>query len=396
LAQTQINGNTQIQAATIPLSKLVSGYSIPTSNLVDGANFVKKDGSVTMTAALNFGGFTGQNSGAPTNASDLATKAYVDAKTGGIGGLHDVRILSASNVASLSGLTAIDGVTPVANDLILLTAQSTASQNGPWAAASGSWTRPSWWTTATVVNEGQYFMVAEGTSYKDTKWWCTNTGTITVDTTSTTFVQDNSGTTYTNGTGLSLAGGTFSVNYGTTSTTAAVGNDARITGALQTSSLGTNVLTALGVAVGSVGAFVTYNGALGTPSGGSLANCSGLSAATGLTGTLATAAVPAFTGGDVTSVGGSLSLTVNNTSGTGFVKYGNFIWNETPTGLVNGSNVTYTLAHSPANSGVALSLELNGITLEPGSGNDYTISGTTVTMLFTPQTGDKLRAYYLY
>lgn len=396
MAQTQINGNTQIQAATIPLSKLVSGYSIPTSNLVDGANFVKKDGSVTMTAALNFGGFTGQNSGAPTNASDLATKAYVDAKTGGIGGLHDVRILSASNVASLSGLTAIDGVTPVANDLILLTAQSTASQNGPWAAASGSWTRPSWWTTATVVNEGQYFMVAEGTSYKDTKWWCTNTGTITVDTTSTTFVQDNSGTTYTNGTGLSLAGGTFSVNYGTTSTTAAVGNDARITGALQTSSLGTNVLTALGVAVGSVGAFVTYNGALGTPSGGSLANCSGLSAATGLTGTLATAAVPAFTGGDVTSVGGSLSLTVNNTSGTGFVKYGNFIWNETPTGLVNGSNVTYTLAHSPANSGVALSLELNGITLEPGSGNDYTISGTTVTMLFTPQTGDKLRAYYLY
>jgi hypothetical protein len=32
--------------------------------------------------------------------------------------------------------------------------------------------------------------------------------------------------------------------------------------------------------------------------------------------------------------------------------------------------------------------------MEPGTGNDYTISGKTITMLFAPQSGDKLRAYY--
>ncbi len=40
--------------------------------------------------------------------------------------------------------------------------------------------------------------------------------------------------------------------------------------------LGTGVATALAVNVGSAGAFVTFNGALGTPSSGTLTNCTGL------------------------------------------------------------------------------------------------------------------------
>ena len=47
--------------------------------------------------------------------------------------------------------------------------------------------------------------------------------------------------------------------------------------------LGTGVATALGVNVGSAGAFVTFNGALGTPSSGTLTNCNGLPT-TGITG----------------------------------------------------------------------------------------------------------------
>ena len=42
------------------------------------------------------------------------------------------------------------------------------------------------------------------------------------------------------------------------------------------SGLGSNVATALGVAVGTSGAFVTNGGALGTPSSGTLTNCTGL------------------------------------------------------------------------------------------------------------------------
>ena len=39
---------------------------------------------------------------------------------------------------------------------------------------------------------------------------------------------------------------------------------------------------------------------------------------------------------------------------------------------------------------------LNGQLLDAGGGNDYTISGTSITMLSAPITGDKLRATYLF
>lgn len=51
-----------------------------------------------------------------------------------------------------------------------------------------------------------------------------------------------------------------------------------------TTTTGTGVLTALAVNVGSAGAFVTFNGALGTPSSGTLANATGLPISTGVSG----------------------------------------------------------------------------------------------------------------
>ena len=51
-----------------------------------------------------------------------------------------------------------------------------------------------------------------------------------------------------------------------------------------TTTTGTGVLTALGNNVGSTGAFVTFDGALGTPSSGTLTSCTGLPISTGVSG----------------------------------------------------------------------------------------------------------------
>lgn len=66
------------------------------------------------------------------------------------------------------------------------------------------------------------------------------------------------------------------------------------------------------------------------------------------------------------------------------------IRNEVPGGSVNSSNVTFTLASTPASG--SLRLYKNGVRLKIT--DDYTLSGTTITMVSAPLTGDKLLADY--
>lgn len=68
---------------------------------------------------------------------------------------------------------------------------------------------------------------------------------------------------------------------------------------------------------------------------------------------------------------------------------------ETPSGLINGSNVTFTLAHTP-NPATSLMLFLNGVLQRAGAGNDYTIATATITMATAPITNDILLVSYRY
>lgn len=74
---------------------------------------------------------------------------------------------------------------------------------------------------------------------------------------------------------------------------------------------------------------------------------------------------------------------------------GLWIHNETPGGAINGSNVTFTLANAPASNG-AIWLYLNGVLMNYGAGNDFTISGSTITMNRIPESGDVLLVTYRY
>lgn len=65
--------------------------------------------------------------------------------------------------------------------------------------------------------------------------------------------------------------------------------------------------------------------------------------------------------------------------------------NETPLGLQNGSNVTFTLANVP-NPSASLRLYLNGIEQIPAT--DYTLSSDTITFTTAPATVDQMVAFY--
>lgn len=69
----------------------------------------------------------------------------------------------------------------------------------------------------------------------------------------------------------------------------------------------------------------------------------------------------------------------------------NFVDKETPSGTINGSNVTFTLAYTPISG--SEHLYLNGVLQEDG-GNDYGISGNTITYVTAPLTGEKHKCSY--
>src|SRR5215471_18066940 len=137
---------------------------------------------------------------------------------------------------------------------------------------------------------------------------------------------------------------------------------------------------------------VSYTPAAG--GGGTVTSVSVVSA-NGFAGTVATATTtPAITiSTTVTGVlkgnGTAISAAVASTD---YRAPASFVTRETPSGSVNGSNTTFTLANTPL-VGTEM-VFLNGILQEPGAGNDYTISGATITYLAAPLTNDKLRVSY--
>lgn len=70
---------------------------------------------------------------------------------------------------------------------------------------------------------------------------------------------------------------------------------------------------------------------------------------------------------------------------------GNFVFRETPSGAINGSNTSFTLGNTPIVG--TETIYLNG--LEQNVTTDYTISGSTITYLVAPIAGDILRVSYL-
>jgi len=89
---------------------------------------------------------------------------------------------------------------------------------------------------------------------------------------------------------------------------------------------------------------------------------------------------------------GTTAITFQSVGVSAGLQNSNFVDKEIPSGAINGSNTTYTLANTPVLG--SEHLYLNGVLQESGSGNDYTISGATITMLTAMLSGEKIRVSY--
>jgi len=175
----------------------------------------------------------------PTQSSDAATKNYVDAVKTGLDPKDSVRIattaaLTASysngtsgvgatltNTGTLAALT-IDSIPLVSGDRVLIKDQASALQNGFYSVTTAGTASVAWVLTRTVdadqnteLTPGAFTFVEEGTVNGQNGYVCTNTGSITIGTTSISFVQFSGAGQIIAGDGLTKTGNTLNA-VGTT------------------------------------------------------------------------------------------------------------------------------------------------------------------------------------
>lgn len=398
MAVTQIQGGSQIKSATVDQTRVTSGI-------------IRADGTNAFSANQAMGGNKLTGLGTPTVSTDAATKAYVDAIAVGLDPKASVRVATAAalpantrtgNVltASANGaLAAIDGITLIATDRLLVKNEATGANNGIYTVTTvGDGANPFVLTRATDMDAdaeataGAHAFVEEGITNADSGWVLTTDNPITLNTTTLTFTQFTGAGSITAGAGLTKTGSTLDVvatngsllvnaddigiNYSGTPSTQAIGDSA---------AAGTDVHAAR----------IDHKHAM--PSFGSPGNSAiGDTASDGVATSIARAdhrhgregsAAPTTSKPNDASVTG-----VATTEALSDHKHARETWRK-ESFAGDASTTIFTLVATPAVASVEL-VHLNGLLMDSGAGNDYTISGAAITFLFTPASGDKIRVFY--
>jgi hypothetical protein len=216
--------NPTMSGVTVNGNLSVSGSGLVASNINNFDTQVRTsrlDQMAVPTASVSLNSQRITNLATPTDDNDAATKAYVDAARSGLDVKQSVRVATTGNI-TLSGTQTIDGVSAIAGDRVLVKDQSTASQNGIYVVAAGSWSRATDADSNAEVTTGMFTFVSEGTVNADSGWVLTTNDTITLDSTALAFAQFSGAGQITAGDGLTKSGNT--INVGTANTARIVVN----------------------------------------------------------------------------------------------------------------------------------------------------------------------------
>lgn len=338
------------------------------------------------SVAITGGTITGL--GTPSNGSDAATKAYVDAATVGLSAEPACRVISVSaqtgtysNGASgvgatftytATGATTIDGKSLVLNDRVVLSAQASGFQNGIYTVTTQGTggiatvlTRDQNFDQASEITEGSYTVIAEGTVNAGTLWIMTTTGAITVGTTAITWTELQVAPQTITFTGNVTGSGTTGSSVALTIAPGVVTN-AMLAGSIASSKLvGTDIATVGTLTAGSTGAGFTV--ALGT------STISGNLPAANLPTVAANTIIANATGsiGTATAVGVSASTLLGRGS----------------SGNIAGLTVDATLTLGTTSLGVASSVALAGsptTTTQTSTDNSTKIATTAFVVASVP------------
>lgn len=190
MAETGLRSR-QIADGQVTDAKIAAGTGIQTSKLADGANFLKRDGSVAWTGAQNANGNNFSNLPAATQAGQAVEFVQLNNALSNLNNMfaakQPVRVASTGNVTIATPGTAIDGVTLANGDRVLLKDQTTQSQNGIYVFnGSGSALTRATDFDAWAEIPGATIPVTEGTTNADVIYLSTANAGGTIGTTAIT------------------------------------------------------------------------------------------------------------------------------------------------------------------------------------------------------------------
>ena len=183
-----------------PVNPILDGVTI-TNSTIDST-------TIGATSATTAAFTTATATNAPSGNNDLCNKIYVDSLAVGIQWKEPVVAATTVNI-TLSGAQTIDTVSVVAGDRVLVKNQSTAADNGIYIADSGPWSRSADANTWDELVSAIVFV--EQGNQGGSAWYCYAQPGGTLGVTAVPWSNLAVSGVYYAGTGLSLAGNTFSI-----------------------------------------------------------------------------------------------------------------------------------------------------------------------------------------